>query len=104
MAGRHEIEMDYEQAIAQARKLEEAAVSLSTLSKSKFDNTLQNIRAGWRGDSADYYLYCGNKLQTDMNKTSLDLQTLASDIRRIAKNIYDAEMENWRRAHRHRHN
>ena len=103
MASRHEIEMNYEQAIEQAKKLEEAATSLSNLSRSKFNNTLQNIRASWSGESADYYLTCGNKLQTNMNKTSSELSSLASDLRRIAKNIYDAEMENWRRAQRHRH-
>ncbi len=104
MSSRHEIEMDFKKAKEQADKLDAAADSLKDVNKNKFRNTLQNIGANWKGESAALYLSKGETLQGKMSGTESELRNIASDIRRIAKNIYDAEMRAWERAHRHRHN
>jgi len=101
MASRYEIEMDFNRAKEQAKKLEEAAASLNTLSKNKFNDTLQSISCSWKGDSASLYLKKGAVLQSRMNNTASELSSIASDIRKIAQRIYDAEMKNLERA-RHR--
>ena len=103
MASKHEIEMDFKRAKDQARKLEAAAESLNNLSKNKFNGTLQSISNSWKGDSANLYLKKGAVLQEQMTSTALELNSIASDIRRIAEKIYEAEMRNWERARRRRH-
>lgn len=103
MASKYEIEMDFEEAKAQAQKLDDAADSLSQISSVKFETTLENIAASWRGESANLYLQKGEMLQGQMNGTASELRSIAAEIRRIAKKIYDAEMENYRRAKRRKH-
>ena len=104
MASKHEIEMDFRRAKEQAQKLEEAANALNTLSKNKFNGTLQLIANSWKGDSASLYLKKGTTLQNEMTGTANELKSIASDIREIARRIYEAEMRNLERArHRHHH-
>lgn len=94
MATRATIEMDFNLARKQADHLEELADRLRGLSDNKFGGTLNNISGNWKGENASLYLTKGQKLQTKMNKSSAELYQIASDIRLIAKRIYDAEMAN----------
>lgn len=92
MATRESIEFDFQQAIAQAEKIEELSVALNTLANNKFQGTLQNIQVNWKGERATQYLSKGSRLQGKMDGTAGDLNSIAEDIRTIAKRIYDAEM------------
>lgn len=92
MATKASIEMDFALAKKQAERLEELAGQLSNLSAGKFNGTLNNIATNWKGENATAYLGKGDKLQTKMSKTSSELYQIATDIRTIAKRIYDAEM------------
>jgi WXG100 family type VII secretion target len=92
MASRYSIEMDLKQAKKQANKLDDIANNISDLSNRKFENTLQNLSSSWKGGNASAYLNKGTKLQGQMNSTASELHSIASDIRRIAQRIYDAEM------------
>ncbi len=92
MATRESIEFDFQQAIAQAEKIEELSVALNTLANNKFQGTLQNIQVNWKGERSVQYLSKGSKLQGKMDGTACDLSQIAEDIRTIAKRIYDSEM------------
>lgn len=92
MATRGEIEFDFNRAREQADRIDGIADRLSKLSAKEFNNTLQNLSANWKGESALAYLSKGNRLQGEMNSTVNELRSVASDIRTIAKKIYDAEM------------
>lgn len=92
MATRESIEFDFKQALSQAERIEQIADSLSKLSGNKFEGTMQNLSLNWKGDNANRYLAKGERLQGKMKVTADDLRSIASDIRRIARNIYNAEM------------
>ena len=92
MATRESIIFDFRRALEQASKIEEIANNLSNLSGQKFEGTMQNLSANWKGENANLYLQIGEKLQEKMDVTVRELKDIASDIRTIAKRLYDAEM------------
>lgn len=92
MATRESIEMDFHMACSQADRVDEIADNLSNISSKQFGGTLQELSAGWKGSNASSYLNKGTRLQGKMNDTADDLHAIASEIRAIAKRIYDAEM------------
>ena len=92
MATRETIEFDFRKALGQAEKIDTIADTLGRLSRTEFENTMQNLSAGWKGGNASIYLSKGNRLQEKMNGTVKELYSVASDIREIAKRVYDAEM------------
>jgi|AATE01.1.fsa_nt_gi uncharacterized protein YukE len=92
MASRQTIEFDFKKALGQADKIDAIAERLNRLSGTEFGNTMQNLSAGWKGENASLYLTKGSHLQERMNSTAKELYTVSSEIRRIAKQVYDAEM------------
>lgn len=92
MATRASIEFDFKQALSQADRIDEIADNLGNLAKVKFDGTMQNLAANWKGDNASLYLGKGERLQDNMSKTSGELHSIASDIRTVARRLYEAEM------------
>ncbi len=93
MATRQSIEFDFRQALAQADRIDGVADRLSSLSGRQFGATMQNLSANWKGENASGYLNKGARLQDKMNGTVNELRNTAGDIRRIARALYDAEME-----------
>lgn len=92
MAKRQLIEFNFRTALGQADKLDNIANNLSRLSGAKFGGTLQNLSSNWKGENASLYLEKGSRLQEKMNGTAEELHSVASDIRTIARRLYDAEM------------
>ena len=92
MATRESIEFDFRKALGQADNIETIAERLGRLSGTEFENTMQNLSSGWKGESASQYLSKGSRLQEKMNGTVKELYSVASDIREIARRIYEAEM------------
>jgi WXG100 family type VII secretion target len=93
MATRASIEFDYQKAMQDANKVDDIAGRLSALATSKFDSTMQNLAANWKGDNASMYLNKGAKLEDNMKKTAGELRDIASAIRRIAKRVREAELK-----------
>lgn len=92
MATRESIEFDFRKALSEADIIDEIAERLGTLSNNKFENTMQNLAASWKGDNASSYLRKGEKLQSSMSRTSNELHSIATDIRTAARRLYEAEM------------
>lgn len=92
MATRQSIEFDFKQACSQADKLDSIADSLGSLAKDKLGGSMQTLSQNWKGENADAYLSKGNTLQSNISTSASDLHGIASDIRTIARNIYNAEM------------
>lgn len=86
------IELDFRNAKRQADKLEQLAMELERLAANKFDDTMNDLSAHWKGDNANAYLQKAYHLETDMKDTASDMRKTANQIRRTAKKIYDAEM------------
>ena len=90
------IEMDFGKAEQQASELEEIA---SSLSDKDLGGTLDELAKDWTGDNAAKYLQKGEALQGNLETTASAIQAVADVIRRIAEEIYEAEMRAWERAH-----
>lgn len=86
------IEMNFRQAKLQADKLDQLASQLDHLASGQFGETMQNLSASWKGESANAYLQKGRRLESNMKKTADNLRNTARQIRTVAKKIYDAEM------------
>ena len=87
------IMFNFRRALQQADELDEIANSLSRLAKSDFESTMQNISINWKGENARGYLAKGEKLQGNMCFSANSLHSIASDIRNVARRIYNAEMK-----------
>lgn len=93
MSTRSEIRFNFRTAIKQAERLEASAAQLKKLAKTSLENSLNTLSGSWKGENANAYVRKGVTLQNEILNTSQELDRVASDIRRIAKRIYDAEME-----------
>lgn len=87
------IEMDYHKAIKQAEQLESLAGKMETQANERYPEMLKNLSDAWKGDNADEYILKAGALPEKMKRSAKDLKSIASTIRTIAKNTYDAEME-----------
>ena len=92
MSSEVSIYFDFKRARDQAEALENLANQLKTLSDSNLENTMMGISRNWTGTNANAFLGKANSLQEKIKDTSKDLDNIATDIKRIAKRIYDAEM------------
>lgn len=104
MASRQSIEFDFNQAKRHADELDSIAENLDNLSKNKLNQSMQTLSQNWKGANAAAYLSKGNALENDISKSASQLRSIASDIRTIAQNIYDAEMEALRMAEERKYN
>lgn len=75
----------------QAKVLEELADRLKKTVTNDFDSALQSLSADWQSDNAAAYLRKGSTLQAQMTNTANDILVIASNIRRTARRIYEAE-------------
>ena len=88
-----QIRFDFQNAKNQANKLDELADNLEQQVVRKMSDTAQQLRAAWSGQSASRYLAKQAELQQEVVETVRALREIAEEIRRIAKRVYDAEME-----------
>lgn len=95
---RQAIKIDFQEAKAQANSLDNIAYMLEMSVVKQMDNTMQTLAGAWEGENATAFLGKEEILRVEINKTAGNLRDIADDIRDIAKAIYDAEMENLRRA------
>ncbi len=89
---RSTIHFNFQKARQQADRLDEIAQQLTRLTTTEYANAMQNVAANWKGENASAYLSKGSRLQGDMEDTAKSLHHVASEIRAVAKRIYDAEM------------
>lgn len=91
MAGEGSIQLNYEQAIAQARKLEALAEELRTIANTNLNNTISDLSANWNGESASAFIAKAEKTKEDILANVRELNKTASVIRESAENIRKAE-------------
>lgn len=90
------INMEFNKAKKQAEKLEEIAREIEQTADDKMGNALAGINSAWKSDTAASYLQKGTKVQEDLKNRAKELRKVATTIRQIAKNTYDAEMNAYR--------
>ena len=92
MKSSSEIRFDFQNAMEQARRLDDLANNIDRRVGNKLEETAQSVNAAWKGDSAVRYISKTRELRRQLRQTSNDLRDTAEDIRRIARRIYEAEM------------
>jgi len=93
------IELNYRYTIAQAKILEEAAQSLRSKTVKEIEQSINDIQSLWTGDNARAFLRKEDMLKTKVQKTAQGMHNTAEAIRKIAQNIYEAEMRNYNLIH-----
>lgn len=88
-----EIRFDYENALTQASRLEELANNIQRRVVRPMDSTAQDLHAAWTGTSANDFIRKEQDLRGQVAQTEQDLRDIASDIRTIARRLYNAEMD-----------
>ncbi len=89
----HEIIMNFKRTRKEAAKLDEAADSLQQLADGEFEDSLQNVSAGWKGENADIFLKKGRLLKAEIMSTARQMRKTAGTIRSIANRTFRTEME-----------
>lgn len=92
MASEASIQFNYEQAIGQAKKLEQLADELKTLANTNLDNTLSELSSNWSGESASAFLSKAEKAKSDILSNVKQLYDAASVVRESAENLRKAEL------------
>lgn len=93
MSSRSEIRFNFNQAKEQAKQLDEIAAKIEKLSTQTMENNMRTLSANWAGDNATAFLKKEDIIKRNIKKTASEIRDIASDIRSIAKRVYDAEME-----------
>lgn len=99
MSSRSEIRFNFRQALSQADDLDDLADRLGNLSGKTMESSMQMLAQAWKGENATAFLKKEGNLKNDIKDTAADIHDIADDIRRIARRVYEAEMEAWRIAH-----
>ncbi len=86
-----QIQLNYNQAMAQANKLDDLAADLKRIAEKNVNDTLGKVNGNWSGDSARQFIQKGAKTQSDIIATARQLRNVASAIRTAAKNVRRAE-------------
>lgn len=86
------IEIDFQNAQAQAKRLEDVADNMKHLADQQIADTIREMSSCWKGETAAAYFGKAEKVKQDIADTAKALYAVASSIREQAKRIYDAEM------------
>lgn len=86
------IEMNYNNAIRQARRVESIADNMKRLANQEFGGTMQSLAANWKGQEASMYLQKGSQMQEGIRRTANELQSAAQKIRSEAWRIRQADL------------
>lgn len=87
------IEINFQAAQMQAKKLEDIADDMKRLANQQLANTIQEMSTCWKGEAAASYFSKADKVKQDIAATAKKLYIIADSIREEAKRIYDAEMK-----------
>lgn len=92
MKSRNQIKMDFSRAYAEAERLDRVAEKLKVLATKKMEQSMMNLSYAWTGINARIFLQKESQLQRNIEETVKELYRVASDIRTIARRVYEAEM------------
>lgn len=93
-----ELLFDFEKVASQASRLEELALALEQEGKGNLTDALDEVAGAWSGAASEEYLKRAGRFRSNVVTTAGDLARTAAVIRKVAKAIYDAEMESQRLA------
>lgn len=88
----NQIRMDFSKAYAEAERLDHIADKLKILASKKMEDSMISLSYAWTGENSRLFLQKESQLQRNIGETAKELYRVASDIRMIARRVYEAEM------------
>lgn len=87
----NKIEINFSEARVLSEKVVELAASMRKIANQQFQQTMQEMSACWKGDTASAYLRKAETVRQEIEKTANDLQKVGENILNRAKMLYAAE-------------
>lgn len=87
-----QIKMNYREAIQQADELDALASKVRSTANDKVEQSMQLLSSGWKGSNASEFLRKYGELKQQILDSAKELNSIADDIRRTARIVYNAEM------------
>ena len=92
MKSAYRIRMDFNEALADARRLDETAERMNSLAERDFQESINNLSYAWTGNNANIFREKEESVRREILENVKNLRNVADDIRTIARRIYEAEM------------
>lgn len=89
---RGEVLFNYNQAMAQARRLDTLAKQVELLSRNKIEDTKSRLRVAWQSDNSSAYLGKVEIVQNSIYDSAKKIRNIAQGIRTIAESVKAAEL------------
>ena len=89
---RGEVLFNYNQAMAQARRLDALAKQVELLSRNKIEDTKSRLRVAWQSDNSSAYLGKVEIVQNSIYDSAKKIRNIAQGIRTIAESVKAAEL------------
>ena len=96
MASEQTIVFNYNKALQQANNLLEISNDIRKIATDKLEDSIQTIDKNWDGENSKKFINKNKKLQEKMKDSADDIKQISTAIKKMAKQIYDAEMESIR--------
>lgn len=90
---KYQIECNYRLALKRADELSETARNIMKVSENISNDVMACLEADWHGNSATDYKRKLNLFSAKVECEAKKLENIANTIRRVAKRIYDTEMQ-----------
>jgi len=87
------IEFNFTRAKQQAAELDSAAGNVRTMANSNIQNCIQGTANAWKGENSIKFIAKGDTIKSKFVSVASGINSVASTVRAIAQNIYNAEME-----------
>ncbi len=88
-----QIKIDFEQAIENAKRLQECGVVYQTIADKRLMDCMKKLSGQWDGYASDAYQKKAEEIRADIVKTARKLKTIGDTLEVEAKRLYEAEMK-----------
>lgn len=96
MASEQTIQFNYNKALQQADSLLNISNDIRKIATDKLNDSIQAIDKNWDGENSKKFLAKSKKLKDQVEDSADDIRRISDAIKKMAKEIYDAEMESIR--------
>ena len=98
MHSEQQIRMNFENALKRAQEIEDIGNKLLSVGEDKTDQCMLGLQQGWSGYAYDSMKAKAEQVQSETIELAKKIKKAANTIRKIAKAVYDVEMDNYRLA------
>lgn len=85
------IKMDFQEALRDADRVESIANRMQNLADGAFEDSMAGLASAWTGENSTQFLRKEGQIQKEIRTNARTLQSIAEDIRTVARQVYEAE-------------